>query len=205
MRPLTPDDLLSLQEYAERRAELFASLNRYLDRHRRIRVGPELTLVFENRQTLWFRLHEVLHVARLSEPERIQEELDIYNQLLPCDGELQAALLIDIGDGSRLTERLAPWQDFTGDALQLRIGHADFPVRLVTCRPADRCLGAAHWVQVPLAEPGRKLLADFKKPARFEAAHRDYRYVSAPLNEEVRQSLLDDLTLSANGGIALKK
>src|ERR1700676_3426368 len=94
MRPLTQDDLLPLNEYAERRPEVFDSLARYLDRYRRVRIGPEITLLFENRQTLWFRLHEILRIAHLAEPERVQEELDLYNRLLPGRGELQAALLI---------------------------------------------------------------------------------------------------------------
>lgn len=201
MQPLTLDDLLPLHEYAERRAELFDSLGRYIDRHRRVRVGPALTLLFENRQTLWFRLQEVLHVARLAEPERVQEELDVYNRLLPGAGQLQAALLIDVGDGSRLAEKLGPWRDLNDEALCLRIGTTTFPVRLVTCRPEDRCIGAAHWVQLPLGNDGRKLLADFKKPARFEAVHGAYQHTSAPLNEDVRQSLLDDLNLKVPAGL----
>src|SRR5262245_42325587 len=97
MKPLTLEDLLPLEEYAARRGEFFAAHTRYLDRYRRVRVGPLLTLIFENRQTLWFHLQEVLRVARLSEPLRVQQELDWYNQLLPGDGRLQAAVLIDAG------------------------------------------------------------------------------------------------------------
>src|SRR6516225_802578 len=113
MRPLTLDDLLPLEEYAGRRREFFESLNRYLDRYRRIRIGPRLTLLFENRQTLWFRVQELLRIARLAEPERVQQELDLYNRLLPRRDHLQAALLIDIEDETRLTEELAFWQTLT--------------------------------------------------------------------------------------------
>src|SRR5215471_14496099 len=105
MRPLTIDDLLPLEEYAGRRREFFESLTRYLDRYRRIRVGPQLTLLFENRQTLWFRVHEILRIARLSEPARRQQELDVYNQLLPQRDQLQAALMIAAPDDDR-----EPWQ-----------------------------------------------------------------------------------------------
>src|SRR5258707_12086574 len=115
MRPLTLDDLLPLDEYAARRREFFDSLQRYLDRYRRVRIGPRLTLLFENRQTLWFRVHEVLRVARLAEPRRVQQELDVYNRLLPGRGRLQAALLIEVGDEAKLTEELAPWQSLRGE------------------------------------------------------------------------------------------
>ena len=77
MKALTLDDVLPLEEYAPRRREFFAAHGRYLDRYRRVRIGSTLTLLFENRQTLWFRLQEVLRIARLSEPARVQQELDL--------------------------------------------------------------------------------------------------------------------------------
>ena len=49
--PLTFDELLPLDEYASRRKEFFDSHRRYVDRYRRVRIGPRLTLVFENRRT----------------------------------------------------------------------------------------------------------------------------------------------------------
>src|SRR6266700_2403855 len=60
MLPLTLEDLLPLEEYAGRRREFFEAQCRYLDRYRRVRVGPRATLSFENRQTLWFRVQEEL-------------------------------------------------------------------------------------------------------------------------------------------------
>jgi hypothetical protein len=196
MRPLTLDDLLPLNEYAGRRREFFASLNRYLDRYRRIRLGPRLTLLFENRQTLWFRVQELLRVARLAEPERVQQELDLYNRLLPSRDCLQAALLIDIEDETRLTEELAFWQTLAGENLNLCLEDHRLPAQLVTCRPEDRTIGAAHWVQFAVDAPGRKCLADFRRPAYLEIAHQSYQHTSPLLGEDIRQSLLDDLSLS---------
>src|SRR5947209_7062422 len=144
MRPLTLDDLLPLDEYAARRREFFDSLQRYLDRYRRVRIGPRLTLLFENRQTLWFRLQEVLRVARLADPRRVQQELDVYNRLLPGRGRLQAALLIEVTDEAKLTEELAPWQSLRGEELALRADGRRFSADLVTVRAEDRCIGAAH-------------------------------------------------------------
>jgi hypothetical protein len=196
MRPLTLDDLLPLEEYAGRRRELHAALQRYVDRYRRVRIGPRLTLLFENRQTLWFRVHEVLRVARLAEPGRVQQELNVYNRLLPGRGRLQAALLLEVSDESRLAEELAPWQALRGDDLPLCLGPRQFPADLVTCRPEDRCVGAAHWVQFALGADGRRLLADRRRPACFACLLPSYRHDSAPLGDDVRQSLLDDLDLS---------
>src|SRR5947209_12469074 len=167
MRPLTLDDLLPLDEYAARRREFFDSLQRYLDRYRRVRIGPRLTLLFENRQTLWFRAQEVLRIARLSERPRVQQELDLFNRLLPGRDRLQAALLIRVSEQGQLSEELAPWQELSGEQLCLHLGDDRYPANLLTCRPEDRCIGTAHWVQFVLDAPGRAALADFRRGANF--------------------------------------
>src|SRR5436190_17780576 len=83
MQPLLVDDLLPLEEYVARRKEFFDAHRRYIDRYRRVRIGPKLTLVFENRQTLWFRVQEVIRIARLADTRELQQELNLYNRLLP--------------------------------------------------------------------------------------------------------------------------
>jgi len=195
MKTLTLDDVLPLDEYAPRRREFFEAHGRYLDRYRRVRIGSSLTLLFENRQTLWFRLQEVLRIARLSEPAHVQQELDLYNRLLPRRQRLQAALLLKVNE-QRVREELAAWQNLRGEELCLHLGDSRYPSNLITCRPEDRCIGTAHWVQFVVDERGREQLADFDRPAYFAVKRANYRHDSAPLGEEVRQSLLDDLQMS---------
>ena len=196
MNALTLDDLLPLEEYAGRRQEFFDAHDRYLDRYRRVRVGPRLTLLFENRQTLWYRLQEVIRIARLSEPGRVQRELDLYNRFLPGRYQLQAILLVSIPGDSPLTAELAFWQQLKGEDLRLCVGGKRFPSRLLTCRPEDRCIGAALWVQFSIDDFARRLLADGSHAAHCEAHYGNYRHQSPPLSDDVRQSLLDDLELS---------
>ena len=195
MKALTFDDLLTLEEFASRRREFFDAHSRYLDRYRRVRIGARVTLLFENRQTLWFRLQEVLRVARLSEPSLVQQELDLYNRLLPRRNCLQAALLLRV-DEARMSEELAAWQDLHGEELCLHLGETRYPANLLTCRPEDRCIGTAHWVQFILDERGRKLLGNFDLLAYFGVRRANYLHDSAALGDETRQSLLDDLQLS---------
>ncbi len=196
MQPLTLDDLLPLEEYASRRREFFESLGRYLDRYRRVRVGPKVTLLFENRQTLWFRVHEIIRVARLSDAERLQRELDLYNELLPGPNTLQAAVLLDIVDEANLVSELSPWRNFDGSQLRLRIGKDAIAATLVTCRPEDLCIGAAHWVQFAFDRATRQRLANFREPAVLELDLPGYHHQSAVLGEDIRQSLVDDLQIA---------
>ena len=196
MKALTLDDLLPLEEYAGRRREFFEAHGRYLDRYRRIRVGPRATLLFENRQTLWFRVHEIIRIARLADAARLQQELDLYNLLLPGPDTLQAAFLLDVADEANLIQELAPWRTFDGSQLRLHLGRETVPAALVTDRPEDLCVGAAHWVQLPLGPGARQRLANFREPAYFELDMPDYRHQSAPLGDDIRQSLLEDLQIS---------
>lgn len=202
MMPLTVEDLLPLDEYASRRKEFFDSHRRYVDRYRRVRIGPSLTLIFENRRTLWYRVHEVLRIARLAERHEVQEELNLYNRLLPGRGLLQAALLIAIDDPTQLVKALSPWQNLCGDQLQLHIGAQQFPANLVTSRPEDRSLATAHWVQFALPADARNLLEDFDAPARFCFDNGCYHHESADLSEELRQSLLEDLEIGEVRSVA---
>src|SRR5215467_3946145 len=126
MAPLTVDDLLPLEEYV-------GSHRRYIDRYRRVRIGPRLTLIFENRQTLWFRVQEIVRIARLSAAGEVEQELDLYNRLLPGRDLLQAALLIEVPDETQLIRELANWRDLQGEQLCLRIGEEVYPSYLVTC------------------------------------------------------------------------
>jgi hypothetical protein len=200
MHALTADDLLPLDEFAGRRREFFEAQCRYLDRYRRVRVGPRAALLFENRQTLWFRVQEVLRIARVTETGLVRRELDLYNRLLPEPNCLQAALLIEVAEDKPLLKELALWQTLRGEQVRLVLGSARCPGELVTCRPEDRCVGTAHWVRFPLEGPARALLSDVRQPAHFEIRLEGYQHASPPLSEDVRQSLLEDLLLSDRTG-----
>jgi hypothetical protein len=192
MEALTIDDLVPFDEFAANRREAFSAHLKYLDRYRRVRIGPRLMLVFENRQTLWFRVQEVLRIARLSDANQIQQQLDLSNRLLPGANRLQAALLLQI-DESRLREELAPWQSLRGEQLRLHLGPVVISANLLTARPEDRCIGAAHWVQFVVGAEVRELLNDARVPVHVEIALPEYRHSSGILTEEVRQSLRSDL------------
>src|SRR5438477_6648204 len=191
MLPLTVDDLLPLEEYVGRRREYFESHRRYIDRYRRVRIGPRLTLIFENRQTLWFRVQEIVRVARLAQSDEVQQQLDLYNRLLPARNLLQAALLIEVPDETQLIRELANWRNLQGEQLCLRIGEEVYPSFLVTCRPEDRCVGTSHWVQFHMNADARALLADESIPAYFTFNNDSYEHQSGPLNDDFRQSLVD--------------
>src|ERR1700675_1281241 len=73
-----------------------------LKRDRRVAVGPYLSFVFENRDTLLFQIQEMCRVERITDDARVQDEIDVYNALLPGLGELSATLFIEITDKDQI-------------------------------------------------------------------------------------------------------
>lgn len=195
MKPLTFDDLIPLDEYVANCREYMLAAGRYLERYRRVRVGPKLTLIFENRQTLWFRFHEILRAARLSDPRLVQSELDRLNSLLPGAGRLHAALHLDLPDGAGWKEQVEYWQTLPDSALVLRTAGGDCTAEFITNRPEDRAFGIDHWVEFAPDAAVRSALADRRSSAFLAVEHRDYR-LAPELADTVRRSLLDDLSLS---------
>jgi Protein of unknown function (DUF3501) len=73
---------------------------------RRLHLTDEVTLVFENRETLRFQVQEMLRVEGITSPEGIQAELDVYNALMPNPRALSATLFIEITEEARIPEVL---------------------------------------------------------------------------------------------------
>ena len=122
MKMLTRDELTPPDEY-ERQRDSYRQTIIALKRRRRITIGDKVTLVFENRETLRFQIQEMIRVERIVDPQKIQEELDVYNALLPNSGELSATLLIELTDADRMKEWLDLFMGLDrGQTVGLRAG-----------------------------------------------------------------------------------
>jgi hypothetical protein len=91
---LTRDDLLSLERYAQVRAEFRARTMAH-KQHRRVALGPHATLYFEDRLTMQYQIQEMLRVERIFEAAGIQDELDAYNPLIPDGANWKATFMIE--------------------------------------------------------------------------------------------------------------
>ncbi len=95
--PLLLDDIEDLRTYERGRQEYRRRVIE-LKRRRRVGVGPFVTFVFENRETVRFQVQEMARAERMMTDQQIQGELDIYNALLPSPGELSATMFIELTD-----------------------------------------------------------------------------------------------------------
>ncbi len=95
MRQLTMQDLVSNQEYEALRPEFRQRIIR-LKKMRRLIVGPRISLVFENTETMRFQVQEMMRIEHIEDPAKIREEIAVYNDLLPQGLAIGATLLIEL-------------------------------------------------------------------------------------------------------------
>jgi hypothetical protein len=94
-------DVLNFFDYEKVRAEMRERVIE-LKRVRRVTVGRHLSFVFENRDTVLFQIQEMCRVERITDDAKIQDEIDVYNALLPGPRELSATLFIEITDKAQI-------------------------------------------------------------------------------------------------------
>ena len=104
-RKLTLDDIADLRAY-EREREAFRAHVIELKRRRRVHLGTIVSVVFENRDTMRFQVQEMARVEKILTDEGIQEELDVYNPLIPEPGQLCATLFLELTTDEQMREWL---------------------------------------------------------------------------------------------------
>lgn len=127
-RKLQLADIADLRAY-ERERQDFRTRVIALKKRRRVHVGPFVTLVFENRDTIRFQIQEMARVEKLMTDEAIQGELDTYNSLIPEAGQLCATLFLELTSDPELREWL-PKLVGIERAVALRAGTGDGAVVL---------------------------------------------------------------------------
>ena len=193
MRELTLADVLDLRAY-ERVRDDYRSRVIAKKRNRRVALGPLMTLVFECLDTVRFQVQEMARVEKIISDEAIQVELDIYNRLLPAEGELSATLFVELTTEEALREwlpklvgierRVAVSVD--GD-LVASVPEAEHAAALTR----DTVTPAVHYLRFPFAAPQVEAFADAGEVA-VVATHPAYE-ARTVLASAVREELLGDL------------
>ncbi len=105
MRKLTVDDIVDLRAYERERAE-FRQRIIELKRTRRVALGPILTILFENTETMRWQVQEMARAERMLRDEQIAHEVDTYNDLIPEAGQLSGTLFLELTSEEQLREWL---------------------------------------------------------------------------------------------------
>jgi Protein of unknown function (DUF3501) len=192
MKKLTRSDITPLEEYEKERVD-FRRRIIDLKAHRRISIGPSVTLVFENRETVRFQIQEMLRVERIDEEQKVRHELDVYNGLIPEAGTLSATLFIEITEAGRVKELLDRLMGIDRPGhLWLELGGERCPAEFEEGHSNEEKLSAVHYLRFRLTPEQQRRLADPALAARLMIDHPRYQ-ASAELGLPTRQSLLQDL------------
>jgi hypothetical protein len=161
---------------------------------RRISVGDRLTFIFENRDTVLFQIQEMLRAERVVKEERIEDEIAVYNELVPGPSELSATLMIEIPEMKQIRAEL--------DRLIGIDEHVFLDVGAETVRAtfdpkqfeSDR-ISAVQYIRFPLGPTLACKLCDRNVPVRLRVDHPSYRH-SVEIRGDSRESLIGDLSMT---------
>lgn len=192
MKALTTDELISIEEY-DRRRESFRADIITLKQRRRISVGPLLTMVFENRDTLKFQIQEMIRAERILDPAKIQDELDVYNALLPDPDELSATLMIEITDPAQIKHELDRFMGLDhGNKVAITAGGEIVFGEFEGGRSHETKISAVHFVRFRPTASMNRAFADLTQPVTIRVDHGGYRY-EVPVPGTMREEWLVDL------------
>ena len=191
-RKLTLDDIADIRAYERERQE-FRSHVIALKQRRRVPVGPHITFVFENRDTVRFQIQEMARVEKLYSDEQIQTELRIYNPLIPEPGHLSATMFIELTSELALREWL-PRLVGVERSVAMRIGDENVRFGLDAEHEEqltrDDITSAVHYVHLAL-DAGQ--VARFAgEPVALVIDHPEYTH-ETPLAPDTVAELLRDL------------
>lgn len=189
---LTRDDLFSLEKYSSIKDEYRTKVMQH-KKNRQVAIGDHATLYFEDALTMQYQIQEMLRLERIFEADAIQEELDVYNPLIPDGSNWKATFMVEYED---VEERKKALATLTGieDTIWVKVGNFD-KVFSIANEDLDRTepdkTSAVHFMRFELTP---EMVAAAKQGASIRAGidHPAYK-MEVELPQAKRDSLAADL------------
>jgi hypothetical protein len=190
-RTITPDDIMELGVYetirVEKREE--AILRK---RFRRLSVGPHVTVTFENWDSMWLQVQEMLRIEK-GGAEQLVDELTAYNPMIPNGRELTATLMFEIDD-ARIRERILSGLGGVEDHIAITLGDdriAAVPEGDVARTRSDGKASSVHFLHFPFTDDQVARWKTGEEQATFRIDHSNYGHI-ALIGPDVRRELARD-------------
>lgn len=190
---LTRDNIFSLEQYAEARKEFRARVIEH-KRDRRLPLGTNATLYFEDRLTMQYQVQEMLRIERIFEPQAINDELEAYNPLIPDGHNWKATFMVEFSDPEERREMLKSLVGIE-DRVWMQVDDLE-KIRPIADEDLERDsaekTSAVHFLRFELT---REQIEALKNGASLSAGidHPNYQVDVDPVPENVRESLVGDL------------
>jgi len=191
MNKVVLSEILDIAQYEKARDALRRRVIE-LKKNRRAPVGPMVTFVFENHDTVLFQIQEMMRAERIVNDDAIQHEIDTYNQLLPGENELAATMLIELPDAARVRDEITKFYGAnTGEVTYFQIGDERLPGAFDAGQSDDRRISAVQYVRFRFNDAQREAFVTGAKEARLAINHPNYRH-DALIEGAVREELVKD-------------
>ena len=163
MTKLKREDLMSLEEYAEKRADFRAKVLEH-KKTRNVALGEHATLYFEDALTIQYQIQEMLRIEKIFEADAINEELEAYNPLVPDGSNWKATFMIEYGDAEERAKVLSSlggvedtvWVQIDGFDKVFAIANEDME------RSTDEKASAVHFMRFELTADMSKAVKENK-------------------------------------------
>ena len=149
MKLVTAEEIQSLVDYDRERADLRRRMIAVKAR-RRVGVGANLTILFENHDTVLYQIQEMLHIEKISDPDAIAHEMRTYNELIAEGDELGATLLIEYEDPAERDERLRELLGLEQHVWLAVDGVGECRAEFDTRQVSAKRISSVHYLRFPL-------------------------------------------------------
>ena len=195
MKPIVITDLMNIIEYEKVRNDYRSELMDY-KKKRRISLGPNITITFENRKTMKFQIQEMMRAERMVHDNQIQEEIDVYNSLLPLVNGLSATLFIEVTDETQIRPVLSQFIGLTeGEAVYFEIEDEKVYAEFEIGREESNKISSVHYIQFNFNATAKAAFLDNPQSVKLIINYKNYTY-SETINEEMHKSWSEDLLSS---------
>ncbi|WP_198851449.1 DUF3501 family protein [Alicyclobacillus sp. SO9] len=150
------DDLQSLQEYGNQRQQYIRDMIEKKNQ-RRVRLAPDVSLLFENKDTVLYQIQELIFGEDLENESEIAEYIDIYSPMLPGDNELSGTLFIEMDNQEKLEEMLARLKGIENH-LYMQIGNERIQAVFEEEHDDREFTTSVHYLKFPLTPSAAKAM-----------------------------------------------
>jgi hypothetical protein len=193
MKKLTRENLFSLEKYSEIRNDFRLKIMAH-KKNRHLAIGPNTTLYFEDSLIMHYQIQEMLKAEKIFESSAIDDELVVYNALIPDGNNWKATLMIEFTDEE---ERRVALKKMLGieNNLWLKIeGFSEiYPISDEDLeRSDDNKTSAVHFLRFQL---DHEMIDGLKGGCQLSAGinHPEYKYTVNPIPQNISESLISDL------------
>ena len=184
-------DLLNIIDYEKQRDTYRSELIDY-KKNRRFKLGPNILITFENSKTMKFQIQEMMRAERMVHDSQIEEELNVYNPLIPSGDELSATLFIEITDPEKIRPVLDSFIGLTeGVNVFFEIDGEKVVAEFEEGREKEDNISSVHYIRFPFTEEQKNNFVNDSSSISINIDYGEYSH-SIVLDDNMKNSLADD-------------